>query len=98
MYLLWPLLLLQAAIALAAPSYLNLTAISAANGESTLECWQLSTPFTVSNQAGTSGTAIDHLGDVANATFTILPARFNGGAHNAPSVQYVVTVSMTCNF
>lgn len=74
---------------IAAPSFLNLTAISAANGESTLECWQLSDPFTLSNQAGTAGTAIKQLGNVANATLTILPAKFNGGAHRAPAVQYV---------
>ena len=75
------------ATTIAAPSYLNLTAITAANGESTLECWQLSDPFTVSNQAGTIGTAVKPLGNVTNAIYTILPARFNGGLHQAPAVQ-----------
>jgi hypothetical protein len=28
-----------------ATPYLNLTALTAAHGESTLECWQLATPF-----------------------------------------------------
>lgn len=68
-------------------TYLNLTAISASNGASTLECWQLSAPFVVSTQAGTVGAASDQLGDVANASFSVLPAMFNGGAHRAPAVQ-----------
>lgn len=75
------------ATTIAAPSYLNLTAITAANGKSTLECWQLSDPFKVSNQAGTIGTAVKSLGNVANATYTILPPKFNGGLHQAPVVQ-----------
>lgn len=72
---------------IATPTFLNLTAISAANGESTLECWQLSSPFTVSNQAGTTGSAVQQLGNAANASFAIIPAQFNGGAHRAPAVQ-----------
>ena len=81
------LLLLQAAIISAAPTYLNLTAISAANGASVLECWQLKNLFTVSSQAGTVGTATEQLGSLSNASLTILPPKFNGGTHNAPSVQ-----------
>ncbi|MCJ1363973.1 hypothetical protein MMC16_003082 [Acarospora aff. strigata] len=77
----------------AALTFLNLTAISTTNGESTLECWQLSDPFTVSNQAGTTGTAVQQLGNVANASYVVLPARFDGGLHNAPAVQYVAFLS-----
>lgn len=69
------------------PIYLNLTAISAVNGASTLECWQLSSPFTLSSQAGTSGSVVQQLGSAANASYTIIPAQFNGGAHRAPAVQ-----------
>lgn len=88
MSLTFVLLILQLfATTIAAPSFLNLTAISAANGDSTLECWQLSDPFIVSNDAGTIGSAIKQLGNVANVTYTILPAKFNGGAHRAPAVQ-----------
>ena len=72
---------------LATPKFLNLTAISAANGESTLECWQLSAPITVSDTPGTIGTAIQQLGSATNVSYTILPARFNGGTHRAPAVQ-----------
>lgn len=43
---------------------LNITAIGAANNASTLECWQMTTPFTISSTAGTSGSASLELGDV----------------------------------
>ena len=66
---------------------LNLTAISAANGASTLECWQFP-GIQVSSTAGTSGALSLFLGDAANVTYTVLPPRFNGGVHNAPAAQY----------
>lgn len=71
----------------AASTYLNLTAISAADGESILECWQLSDPFAVSGQAGTTGTAVHQLGNAVNTSIVVIPAHFNGGVHNAPAVQ-----------
>lgn len=65
---------------------LNLTAISAANGASTLECWQL--PGVVASAgAGTVGALNLFLGDLSNATYTVIPSRFNGGVHNAPAAQ-----------
>ena len=72
------------------PSRLNITAISAANGRSTLECWQLSAPFVQSTQAGTSGAAIAQLGETGATSYTILPPQFDGGFHNAPAVQCVL--------
>lgn len=75
------------ASAIAAPTYLNLTAISAADGESILECWQLSDPFALSGQAGTTGTAVHQLGNAVNTSIIVIPAHFNGGVHNAPAVQ-----------
>jgi len=87
--LLFTLLLQLVASTSATLTYLNLTAISASNGASTLECWQLSAPFVVSSQAGTAGAATEQLGNVANASFSVIPACFNGGAHRAPAVQYV---------
>ena len=74
----------------ATPINLNLTALSASDGASTLDCWQLSAPFVVSQEAGVSGAAIEQLGNLANGSFTVLPAKFNGGLHRAPAVQYVV--------
>lgn len=70
-----------------ASSTMNITAITGKQGVSVLECWALAAKFVTSTQAGTVGAANLALGDLANATFTVLPPRFNGGEHNAPSVQ-----------
>lgn len=67
--------------------HLNITAIGAANGRSTIECWQITRPFDISTDPGTAGTAAQQLGDLTNLTLTILPPRFDGGLHNAPFVQ-----------
>lgn len=72
------------------PSRLNITAIGAANGRSSLECWQLSAPLVQSTQAGTSGAAIAQLGETGATSYTILPPHFDGGFHNAPAVQCVL--------
>lgn len=69
-----------------APPALNLTAISASNGNSVLECWALP-GFVASTQAGTVGALNLVLGDLANATYTVIPPRFNGGLHKAPAPQ-----------
>ena len=66
--------------------YLNLTAIGAANGESTLECWRLG-PFASSSVPGTTGALNLFFGNMSNATYTVLPPRFDGGLHNAPAIQ-----------
>jgi len=78
-----------------ASSTMNITAITGKQGVSVLECWALAAKFATSTQAGTVGAANLALGDLANATFTVLPPRFNGGEHNAPSVQYVSFLSGT---
>lgn len=51
-----------------------------------LECWALP-GFVASAQAGTTGALNLFLGDLANATYTVIPPRFNGGLHNAPAPQ-----------
>jgi hypothetical protein len=68
-------------------SAFNLTAISASNGQSILECWQLSAQTVQAGTAGIDGASIQPLGSVANATLTFLPANFDGGVHNAPVNQ-----------
>ena len=68
-------------------THLNITAIGAANGRSTIECWQITRPFDISADPGTAGTRAQQLGDTTNLTFTILPPKFDGGIHNAPAVQ-----------
>jgi hypothetical protein len=70
------------------PTFLNITALSAQNGVSVLECWQLSPGFTTSSQSGTAGASILQLGNVANMSYSVLPPGFNAGLHNAPTEQY----------
>ena len=77
------------AVAAGVPQRFNITAIAAADGKSTLECWQLTDPILISATVGTAGTATQRLGDVANASYTVLPPHFDGGKHTAPSAQYV---------
>jgi hypothetical protein len=87
-----PLFLLRCAISIAAAqttAHFNITAISATNGRSTIECWQITRPFDISHDPGTAGTKSQQLGDLTNMTFTILPPNFDGGLHNAQFVQYV---------
>jgi hypothetical protein len=67
-------------------TYLNLTAISAREGESILECWEIG-PILRSSVPGTSGASSMFLGDTTNATYTIIPPRFDGGLHTAPAAQ-----------
>lgn len=68
---------------------LRLTAIAAANGKSILQCWQLDTPLGISSQPGTSGVAVQQLGDISNASYTVIPPSYDGGLHTAPRRQYV---------
>ena len=70
-----------------APRNLNVTAISAANGVSTIECWKLTAPFAVSSEPGTIGVATAQLGKTGNLSYAIIPANYDGGMHNAPRVQ-----------
>ncbi|KUI65316.1 hypothetical protein VM1G_00196 [Cytospora mali] len=78
--------LLQPSVAL----QLNITALGAANNASTLECWQMDTPFTISTQKGTSGSAQLQLGNTSTMSYSVLPAQYNAGVHNAPANQWVI--------
>ncbi|KAL8804740.1 MAG: hypothetical protein Q9200_005696 [Gallowayella weberi] len=71
------------------PTTLNVTAISAKNGASTIECWQLASPFKSSSQPGVSGASFAQLGKAGGVSYALIPAKFDGGLHNAPAVQYV---------
>lgn len=79
--------LLAALMHPAAALQLNITALSAANNASTLECWQMETPFTLSTQQGTAGSAQLSLGNTSTMSYTVLPAQFDAGVHNAPANQ-----------
>ncbi|KAI4860541.1 hypothetical protein F4820DRAFT_461604 [Hypoxylon rubiginosum] len=71
----------------------NVTAVSAQNGSSILQCWQMDKPFETSSQPGTTGTSLLMLSDVSNLTYGIIPPNSDGGWHNAPKVQWVVYTS-----
>ncbi|EJD36632.1 hypothetical protein AURDEDRAFT_188330 [Auricularia subglabra TFB-10046 SS5] len=88
-----PSLSLLAAAGLAAARTLNITALTGHKGQSALECWSMHPPFTESGQEGTAGALTMQLGNLANASYSILPPQFNAGLHNAPNVQYVVFLS-----
>lgn len=72
------------------PTSLNVTAISAQNNLSILQCWQIVPGFTTSSQAGTIGASILQLGNLANMSYSVIPPKFNASFHNAPSNQYVL--------
>ncbi|KAF6225567.1 hypothetical protein HO133_009567 [Letharia lupina] len=73
--------------------HLNITVTAAAFRNSVIQCWQLSTPLITSTQSGTRGSMVAQLGDLSNATYSIIPAETNGGAHTAPYPQFVAFVS-----
>jgi hypothetical protein len=58
---------------------LNLTAISASNGESVIECWALK-----SRPASFAAASNYYLGGVSNGTYSVIPPRTVVGLHNAP--------------
>ncbi|OQE43512.1 hypothetical protein PENCOP_c003G04369 [Penicillium coprophilum] len=75
-------------------STLNITVLGARHNRSTLECWALQSGFETSVQPGQAGSAALDLGTIGgNASFTVLPAGFDGGRHNAPALQWVVFLS-----
>ncbi|KAL6712881.1 hypothetical protein ACLMJK_009593 [Lecanora helva] len=76
------------------PQKVNLTTIATnSKKESTLECWQLDAPLVASAAAGTAGAVFAQLGGTGATSYGLIPPRFNGGLHNAPSVQYVAFLS-----
>ncbi|KAI4169086.1 MAG: hypothetical protein LQ343_005949 [Gyalolechia ehrenbergii] len=71
------------------PNYLDITAISARNGISSIERWRLASPFTTSTEAGMSAASLASLGNTDHASYVVIPPHFDGGLHHAPTVQYV---------
>ena len=66
---------------------LQITAIGAKGGVSTLECWEIQTPFATSNTPGTQGVAALSLGEIGKSQYIVLPPGFDGGLHTAPANQ-----------
>lgn len=73
----------------AASLHLNVTAISAHNGSSILECWQMNQTLDTSTEPGIAGTAQVSLGNASSLAYSIIPPNFDGGVHNAPTNQCV---------
>ncbi|TVY86857.1 hypothetical protein LAWI1_G008323 [Lachnellula willkommii] len=71
----------------ASPTSFNLSAITAINNTSLIQCWQLTEPLVASSVPGIVGAAAQQLGSLANATYGFLPAHFVGTPHPAPAVQ-----------
>ncbi|KAJ5179801.1 hypothetical protein N7492_003011 [Penicillium capsulatum] len=73
---------------------LNITVIGARNNRSTLECWAVEPGWESSTQKGEVGSSHVNLGQIGgsagNASYSVLPAHFDGGRHNAPAAQYVI--------
>lgn len=76
-----------------AATSLNITAIGAQNGASTLECWEMEAPFSISTTPGINGSASVVLGEVANLSYIVTPPGLDGGFHNAPYNQWVFVVA-----
>jgi hypothetical protein len=75
---------------------LNVTTLATLNGKSIFQCWALASGFATSSQQGTAGAQILQLGNLSNASYSILPARFNAGIHTAPTVQCVPHFLLRC--
>ncbi|KAI0084846.1 hypothetical protein BDY19DRAFT_855424, partial [Irpex rosettiformis] len=74
-------------------TYLELTTLVTKHGASAFECWRLASPFAISTSAGTAGAGTLLIDNLANATYTVIPPRFEGGVHNAPHAQLVSFLS-----
>ncbi|KAJ9211761.1 hypothetical protein DTO166G4_6649 [Paecilomyces variotii] len=82
---------------LAAANTLNVTVLGARNNRSTLECWALEPGFKTSTESGTAGSMSLNLGPLGgksagNSTYAVIPAKFDGGRHNAPTPQFSFTL------
>ncbi|KAL8825642.1 MAG: hypothetical protein Q9191_004291 [Dirinaria sp. TL-2023a] len=71
------------------PKHFNITAITAKDGTSRIECWRLTAPFEHSHSPGSSGPTFQRisLGKVQNASYAIIPPKHDSGLHNAPHVH-----------
>ncbi|PYH45231.1 uncharacterized protein BP01DRAFT_296601 [Aspergillus saccharolyticus JOP 1030-1] len=76
------------------PSTLNITTLTAHNNQSVLECWALQPGYSLTSEAGVSGNVVLDLGPITNnATNILIPAKYDGGRHNAPALQWVIFLS-----
>lgn len=71
------------------PTFVNITALTARNNVSVLECWQLASELSAATIPGRIGTYALPIGNVSNSVYGVIPPRYSGGLHNAPKKQYV---------
>ncbi|KAL8735403.1 MAG: hypothetical protein Q9166_000948 [cf. Caloplaca sp. 2 TL-2023] len=75
------------------PQPLNITTLTGnAKNESVIECWSVAN-LAVSNTPGIQGALVGSLAKPNALNFFNIPARFDGGLHNAPVVQWVYFTS-----
>ena len=67
----------------------NLTAITAVNGASVLECWQIALPLTVLQMTGFEGIVIQELGNLDSMVWSSIPIGYRSAPHFSPMVGYV---------
>lgn len=73
-------------------TFLTTTAlVTNAQNHSALECWEFTTPMSVSTDAGTVGATTYTFSNASETIYTVIPPRSNGGVHNAPTPQQVVS-------
>ncbi|KAI1360352.1 hypothetical protein F5Y08DRAFT_52493 [Xylaria arbuscula] len=77
--------------------HLNVTAITAHNGSSVFECWQMDQTFEMSNVPGISDTAQVALSNVSSLSYSVIPPNFDSDLHNAPQNQWVAFLSGLVN-
>jgi hypothetical protein len=70
-------------------TYLIAPALVTKNNHTTIQCWKLTSPFKRSAVPGISGAQVTTLSNNTNLAYSILPPRFDGGLHTAPSPQLV---------
>jgi hypothetical protein len=73
---------------------LNITAIGAEDGFSTLECWEVDSPFYTSGDSATVGASVAHLGNVSTLSWSVVPPGQNVGPHNTPYNQQVCVYNL----
>ncbi|KAI9834168.1 MAG: hypothetical protein M1826_005279 [Phylliscum demangeonii] len=75
-------------------NYFQITAITACNRQSKLECWQLSSPIFVSNTSteDIAGGQFQSLGPVEGSTYGVVPPRFESGNH-VDRVEFLAILS-----
>ncbi|KAK8151250.1 hypothetical protein BKA80DRAFT_287095 [Phyllosticta citrichinensis] len=67
--------------------------VTNAQNNSALECWKFTTPLTSPSTPGISGSMFYAFNLSTTNQYTVIPARFDGGIHNAPAPQFVFFAS-----